>query len=67
MPGPRRQRVRGEDRHAKAQAILGLVHSTRGRVPVTGSLVTRPSRASKPTVRGLLAVLKGKKIKTPPF
>lgn len=38
MPGPLKHRVRGEDRHAKAHGILGPVHSTRGHVPVTGSL-----------------------------
>ena len=38
LSGPLRHRVRGEDRHAKAQVILGPVHSTRGCVPVTGYL-----------------------------
>lgn len=44
MPGPLRHRVRGEDRRAKARGVLGPVHSTRGRVPVTGSLsLTQPA------------------------
>lgn len=64
--GPRRLRVTGEDRHAKAQGILGRVHSTRGRAPVTGSLtLTRPSLQFQVQWTGLKGIINS--LKTRPF